>query len=134
MTRSEMYASVLEHFALYFEATDAADFDEVLHILGGTAVVAGPMRLTDPDEIREAYAGRHPAPEPDGRRLVKNHATNLVLSGPDAEGAWTATMYYFRMEPGPGGAVVTTSQRIEQRIEQDGDRWRVLQHTIIKDF
>lgn len=134
VSRAETYASLMEHFARYFDASDRADLDEVLRILDSATVVAGPVTTGDPDLIRAAYAARHPKPGPDGRRAVKNHASNLVVSGPDADGVWTATVYYVRLEPGDTGILATASGRIEERLVPDGDDWQVLQHTILSDF
>ncbi len=135
MTRAEVHASVLEHVARYFDACDRCDLDEVMRILSGATVSAGGASTDDPAVVRGIYRARQPAPTADGRRMTKHHATNLVLAGPGPDGGWRATVYYFRLEPGPGGgAVVAASGRLEQDLLPDGDRWRVVRHTIVSDF
>ena len=134
MTSTEIYVSLLEHFARYFDATDRGDLDELAAILADATVVTPSVETSDPAVVRAAYAARHPAPGRDGRRLVKNHATNLIVDGPDQVGFLTATVYYTRVEPGDGAAAITTSGRIAEQVVRDGDRWRVLRHTVIPDI
>lgn len=138
MDRSSAQTELQAHFARYFDACDRADFDAVLEILDGATLVAGPVETDDPVAIRQAYASSHPAPDPDGRRLSKNHLTTLIVEGPDSDGVWTASAHYFRLEPGSDGPRVTRSGRLAQRLRRSagpgGERWQVLRHQVISDF
>ncbi|WP_158221069.1 nuclear transport factor 2 family protein [Kineosporia sp. R_H_3] len=129
-----VYASLQEHFARYFDACDRCDLDAVMQVLDGATVAAGGLETDDPQRIRALYEARQPAPAPDGRRTTKHHATNLVLEGPGADGPLRATVYYFRLEPGDAGPVVAASGRLEEVVVRDGDRWRVVRHTIVSDL
>lgn len=135
MTPTDIYVSLLEHFARYFEATDTADFDAVVGILDGAVVCAGALETDDPETIRQAYAARHPVPDASGRRGVKNHVTNLVVDGPDESGQWRAAVYYFRLEADEAGRItVGTSGRLVQTLRRQGESWRVVRHEIIADL
>ena len=132
--RSQVFASVQEHLARYFDAVDRGDLDEVMAILDGATLTAGGTSTSDPAAIRGLYEARATAPSADGRRATKHHAGNLVLAGPGPDGGWRASVYYLRLEPGPAGPVVATSGRIEEDLLPDGDRWRVVRHSIVSDF
>lgn len=137
MTPHDAYVSLMQHFARYFDAVDSAEFDAVLAILAGATVVAGTLETTDPAVIREAYASTHAAPDGDGRRPAKNHVTNLIVDGPDGSGVWSATVYYFRLEPKRRDSEaigVVTSGRIRQTLSRVGGSWRVHRHEIVTDF
>lgn len=132
--RAQVHASVEEHLARYFDACDRCDLDEVMTILAGATLTAGGTSTSDAATIRALYEARQPAPTADGRRRTKHHATNLVLAGPGPDGGWRASVYYVRLEPGDGGPVLAASGRLEEDLLPDGDRWRVVRHTIVSDF
>lgn len=130
---AETYVSVLAHLARYYDACDRADFDAVMQILEGATLVVGGLETDDPSVIRQAYVSRQPAPHSDGRRRTKHHMSNVVVTA-DVE-LVRATAYYLRLAAGDdGGVVVTTSGRLVQDLVRDGERWRVLRHTIVTDL
>jgi ketosteroid isomerase-like protein len=130
----DVYVGLLQHFARYFDACDRCDIDEVMTIMAGAAVGVGDSALSDPAVIREMYASRQEPPLPDGRRVTKHHITNLLVEGPDPDGVYEATVYYFRLQPSDAGPVVAASGRLREVVRRDGDRWRVLGHSIVSDF
>ncbi len=134
MIDAGVHASLLHHFARYFDAVDRRDLDAVLDVLAGATVEAGPLVSDDPAEIRAMYAARQPAPEADGRRRTKHHVTNLLVDEPDAAGVREATVYYFRLEPSDAGPRIAASGRLRQQVVDDGGRWRVVRHSIVSDF
>jgi uncharacterized protein (DUF849 family) len=103
-TRAEVYCSLAEHFARYFDACDRGDHDQILEILAGATVVAGAIVTDDPVRIRAAYAANHPAPDQDGRRTVKSHGTNLLLDGPGSDGSWRGACTTSGSSPATGAA------------------------------
>jgi hypothetical protein len=134
VTDAGVHASLSQHLARYFDACDRCDLDAVMGLLAGATVEAGGVTASDPAAIRAVYEARQPAPTADGRRRTKHHVTNLQVDGPDAEGAHLATAYYFRLEPDETGSRVAASGRLQQRLVDEGDRWRVVRHSIISDF
>jgi hypothetical protein len=134
MTDAEVHTSLLAHVARYFDACDRCDLDEVMAVLEGATVVAGAQEVSDPAVVRAVYEARQPAPTADGRRSTKHHATNLLVDGPDADGRYGASVYYFRLEPSESGPRIATSGRLEQIVVPVGDGWRVLRHSIVTDF
>lgn len=134
MNDADRHTSLLEHFARYFDACDRCDIDAVMAMMAGASVIAGDTELSDPAAIRQMYEVRQPKPLADGRRVTKHHVTNLIVDGPDETGAFTASAYYFRLEPHSGGPRVATSGRLSQKVVPNGDKWRVRRHRIINDF
>ena len=130
---ADTYASLLQHFARYFDACDRCDIDAVMQIMHEATVGVGETALSDPVVIREMYASRQPAPMPDGRRVTKHHVTNLQVEELDG-GMLSATVYYFRLQPSDAGPVVAASGRLNEVVRPDGDRWQVVSHSIISDF
>lgn len=129
-----LYTALLEHFARYFDACDRCDIDAVMEIMAGATVGAGEGAMSDPAAIRAMYESRQPAPSPDGRRATKHHVTNLQVEGPDPDGAYSATVYYFRLQPSDAGPVVAASGRLQEVVRPAGDRFDVLRHSIVSDF
>jgi hypothetical protein len=80
------------------------------------------------------YATRQAPPLEDGRRVTKHHVTNLIVEGPDADGVYEATVYYFRLQPGDAGPYVAASGRLREVVRRAGERWQVLGHSIVSDF
>lgn len=134
MNRAELHASLSDHFARYFDACDRKDLDAVMAFLAGAIVAAGPSEASDPAVIRSIYEERQPAPLDDGRRVTKHHVTNVLCDGPDADGAYLASAYYFRLQANSDGPYVATSGRLTQTLAPEGQRWRVLRHVITTDF
>lgn len=130
----EVYASLLQHFSRYFQAADLKDLDAIMAMMEGTTFTVGGVVLTDPEEIRSMYAARQPEPHPDGRRATKHHITNLIVDGPDDEGRYAATAYYFRLQPGESGPVIATSGRLVESLARVGGGWRIIERAIITDF
>lgn len=130
----DVYAGLLQHFARYFDACDRCDIDAVMQIMDGATVGVGESAMSDPVAIREMYATRQVPPLPDGRRVTKHHVTNLLVDGPDADGVYEATVYYFRLQPSDSGPVVAASGRLREAVRRDGERWQVLGHSIVSDF
>ena len=130
---AEEYASLLQHFARYFDACDRCDIDAVVDIMAGATIGVGDTALSDPAAIREMYSSRQAAPLDDGRRLTKHHVTNLLVE-PLEGGELSATVYYFRLQPGESGPYVAASGRLNEVVVRDGDRWRVIRHSIVSDF
>lgn len=131
------HASLLQHFARYFDACDRCDIDAVMEIMAGATIGVGDTALSDPDTIRAMYTSRQAAPLADGRRLTKHHVTNLLVETVDGDGdgpALSATVYYFRLQPGESGPQVAASGRLNEVVVRDGDRWRVIRHSIVSDF
>ena len=128
------YTALLHHFARYFDACDRCDIDDVMRIMQGATVGVGEAALTDAAAIRAMYESRQPEPLADGRRVTKHHVTNLTVEGPDAEGVYSATVYYFRLQPSESGPYVAASGRLNERVRRVDDRWHVLQHSIVSDF
>ncbi len=129
-----VYVGLLQHFARYFDACDRCDIDAVMQMMDGATIGVGESALSDPVVIREMYASRQEPPLEDGRRVTKHHVTNLLVDGPDADGVYEATVYYFRLQPGDSGPYVAASGRLREVIRRDGDRWQVLGHSIVSDF
>lgn len=133
-TDPEVYTSLLQHFARYFDACDAKDLDAVMGIVEGATVIAGTTSTSDPEAIRAIYDTRQVAPLPDGRRQTKHHVTNLIVEDSDSGDEVTARVYYFRLQPSDSGPRVAASGRLEQVVIRAGTRWQVLSHSIISDF
>ncbi len=130
---ADTYASLLQHFARYFDACDRCDIDAVMQIMHGATVGVGETALSDPAVIREMYASRQAAPMADGRRVTKHHVTNLLVE-PLADGLLSATVYYFRLQPSDAGPVVAASGRLNEVVRREGERWQVISHSIVSDF
>ena len=133
---AEVYTSLLQHFARYFDACDRCDIDAVVEIMAGATIGVGDTALSDPAAIREMYSSRQAAPLADGRRLTKHHVTNLLVESlePLEGGELSATVYYFRLQPGESGPYVAASGRLNEVVAREGDRWRVIRHSIVSDF
>ena len=130
---AEEYASLLQHFARYFDACDRCDIDAVVDIMAGATIGVGDTALSDPAAIRAMYSSRQAPPLADGRRLTKHHVTNLLVE-PLGGGEISATVYYFRLQPGESGPYVAASGRLNEVVVREGDRWRVIRHSIVSDF
>jgi ABC-type xylose transport system permease subunit len=100
----EIHTGLLVHFARYFDACDRADIDEVMQIMAGATISVGAQTLSNPAAIREMYETKQPKPLDEVR--TKHHSTKLLVEGPDADGVYAATVYYFRLEAGGSGRVV----------------------------
>ena len=96
------------HFARYYDACDRADIDEVMQIMAGATISVGAQTLSNPAAIREMYETKQPKPLDEVRR-AKHPITKLLVEGPDADGVYAATVYYFRLEAGGSGPVVATA-------------------------
>jgi len=136
---AEVYTSLLQHFARYFDACDRCDIDAVVEIMAGATIGVGDTALSDPVAIREMYSSRQAAPLADGRRLTKHHVTNMLVEPLDPReplegGEISATVYYFRLQPGESGPYVAASGRLNEVVAREGDRWRVIRHSIVSDF
>lgn len=134
MSPAETRTSLLEHFARYFDACDRRDIDTIMRMMEGAAVEAGGNETHDAADIRAMYEARQPAPLEDGRRVTKHHVTNLIVDGPDQEGVYAVSAYYFRLQANHAGPYVAASGRLRQAVKPDGAQWRVLRHAIISDF
>jgi len=130
---AEVYTSLLQHFARYFDACDRCDIDAVVEIMAGATIGVGDTALSDPVAIREMYSSRQAAPLADGRRLTKHHVTNLLVEPLEGDEI-SATVYYFRLQPGESGPYVAASGRLNEVVAREGDRWRVIRHSIVSDF
>lgn len=136
MTQAELYTSVTEHFARYFDAVDRAEIDEVMAILEGATVKAGTVETADAGEIRQVYESRRADLRPHGGRTVKHHLGQVIVD-PGEHGSVAARAYYLRLEPGESensAPVIAVSGRLEQVLTRDGDVWRVHRHEIIADL
>lgn len=131
---TELYVALQAHFARYFDAVDACDLDRIMAVLTGATLHMRGTEVTGDEEIRGLYAKVQPAPLADGSRQTKHNATNLLVEGPDADGRYTATVYYFRLQPGDNGPIVVVTGRLTEVVSRDGDRFRVHTHQVVTDF
>ena len=131
---AEIYTSLLQHFARYFDACDRCGIDDVMAIMQGATVGVGDTAISDPAQIRAMYESRQAPPNADGTRATKHHVTNLLVDGPDGDGAYRATVYYFRLEGSASGPIVAVSGRLEELMAPRDGGWRVIEHSIVRDF
>lgn len=124
------------HAALcdYLDAVDSADFARLEDLLEQATVILPTGTITGGAAIREAYQRIQPAPDKEGRRQTKHHLTNLVVSGPQKDGAVLADAYYFVLEPAPDGPRVQKTGRFHDRLERADQGWRIREHRVIPDF
>ncbi|WP_134773072.1 nuclear transport factor 2 family protein [Ornithinimicrobium flavum] len=98
-------------------------------------VVLPTARLTGGRAVREAYAPLLRQPGPDGRRHTKHHLTNVVVSGPDADGLVTLEAYYLVLEAGEDGPRTTKSGRFRDLLEPgESGSWRIREHHGLPDL
>lgn len=131
---AELYSALQQHFTRYFEAVDSYDLDGIMAVLTGATLYMRGTELTGDDAIRDLYATVQPPPLEDGRRQTKHNANNLLVEGPDADGRYTATVYYTRLQPGENGPIVVVTGRLTEVLRPHDDRFAVFTHRVVTDF